>query len=55
MAPYKSTVLAKYIAAFMNEKRADMNITKIQKTTFIAHGIYLAIRESPLVDEHSQF
>lgn len=54
MAPYKSTVLAKYITAYMNDMRVDINITKIQKLTYIAYGVYLAITGERLIDEHPQ-
>jgi uncharacterized phage-associated protein len=52
MAPYKSTVLAKYIAAYLNDKGADVNMTKIQKLTYIVYGTYLAVNGKRLVDEH---
>jgi uncharacterized phage-associated protein len=52
--PYKSTILAKYIAAYFNEKAVDINITKIQKLTYIAYGVYLAVKGERLVDEHPQ-
>jgi len=54
MIPYRSTLLAKYIAAYFNDKRADVNITKIQKLTYIAYGSYLAIFDARLIDEHPQ-
>jgi hypothetical protein len=30
MEQYRSTTLAKYVAAYFNEKHVDINITKIQ-------------------------
>jgi uncharacterized phage-associated protein len=54
MTPYKSTILAKYIAAYFNDKATDINITKIQKLTYIAYGVYLAVLDERLVDEHPQ-
>jgi uncharacterized phage-associated protein len=54
MEPYKSIILAKYIAAYFNEKRADINMTKIQKITYIAYGTYLAVTGERLIDEHPQ-
>jgi uncharacterized phage-associated protein len=54
MKPYRSTLLAKYIAAYFNEKAVDINMTKIQKLTYIAYGVYLAVMEERLVDEHPQ-
>jgi uncharacterized phage-associated protein len=54
MGPYKSTILAKYIAAYLNEKRVDINMTKVQKLTYIVYGAYLAIKGERLIDEHPQ-
>jgi len=54
MRPYKSTLLAKYITAYFNDKGADVNITKIQKLTYIAYGSFLAIFDERLIDEHPQ-
>jgi uncharacterized phage-associated protein len=51
---YKSIILAKYIAAYLNNKNIDMNMTKIQKLTYIAYGTYLAIKDERLTDEHPQ-
>jgi uncharacterized phage-associated protein len=52
MKPYKSTILAKYIAAYLNDRGADVNMTKIQKLTYIVYGTYLAITGEVPVDEH---
>jgi uncharacterized phage-associated protein len=54
MKCYQSTILAKYIAAYLNDKYADVNMTKIQKLTYIAYGIYLAVTGERLIDEHPQ-
>ena len=54
MKPYKSTILAKYIAAYLNGKRVDMNITKLQKLTYIMYGTYLAATGERLIGEHPQ-
>jgi uncharacterized phage-associated protein len=51
---YESTILAKYIAAYFNSKRADINMTKIQKLTYIAYGMFLAVKNEPLINEHPQ-
>jgi len=51
---YTSTILAKYIAAYLNDKRLDINMTKIQKLTYIAYGTWLAVKNERLVDEHPQ-
>jgi uncharacterized phage-associated protein len=52
MKPYKSTILAKYIVAYLNSRGADVNMTKIQKLTYIVYGTYLAVKGERLVDEH---
>jgi uncharacterized phage-associated protein len=54
MKQYESIILAKYIAARLNEGREDVNITKLQKLTYIAYGTCLAVTGSRLVDEHPQ-
>jgi uncharacterized phage-associated protein len=54
MKCYQSVLLARYIAAYFNDKRADVNMTKIQKLTYIAYGIYLAVTGERLIDEHPQ-
>jgi uncharacterized phage-associated protein len=54
MEIYKSTILAKYIAAYLNDKQANVNMTKIQKLTYIAYGVYLSVTGSRLFDEHPQ-
>ena len=51
---YTSTVVAKYIAAYLNNKRADINITKIQKLTYIMYGTWLAVKNERLTDECPQ-
>jgi len=51
---YTSTILAKYIAAYLNDKRVDINITKIQKLTYIMYGAWLAVKNERLTDEHPQ-
>jgi uncharacterized phage-associated protein len=54
MERYDSTILAKYITAYFNDKRIDINMTKIQKLMYIAYGIFLAVKGERLVDEHPQ-
>ena len=54
MRPYKSTLLAKYITAYFNDNGEDVNITKIQKLTYIAYGSFLALYNERLIDEHPQ-
>lgn len=49
-----SVVLAKYIVAYANEHHFGINMTKVQKLLYIAYGIYLAVKNSRLTDEHPQ-
>lgn len=51
---YKSTIVATYVAALANERRVSVNMTKIQKLLYIAYGIYLAVKNSRLTNEHPQ-
>ena len=51
---YDSVLMAKYIAAYLNDRKASVNITKVQKLLYIAYGTYLAIVGDRLVDEHPQ-
>ena len=54
MGQYQSIILAKYIAAYLNDKHVDMNITKIQKLTYVMYGLYLAATGERLIDERPQ-
>jgi len=51
---YNSVEFAKYIAAFWNDRKADINMTKIQKLLYIAYGTWLAVSGDRLVKEHPQ-
>lgn len=51
---YNSVIIAKYIAAMANEKHIGINMTKIQKLLYIAYGIYSAVKDERLTDEHPQ-
>ena len=51
---YNSTEVAKYIVASANERHISINITKVQKLLYIAYGVFLAIRECRLTNEHPQ-
>lgn len=49
---YNSVIVAKYIAAKANSMRYNINMTKIQKLLYIAYGIYLAVKDVRLTNEH---
>ena len=49
-----SVVLAKYIAGYANANRFVINMTKLQKLMYIAYGIFLAVTEERLTNEHPQ-
>lgn len=51
---YNSVTVATYIAALANNKRLGINMTKIQKLLYIAYGVYLAVKNSRLTNEHPQ-
>lgn len=51
---YDSVTVARYIVAQANERRVTINMTKLQKLLYIAYGLYLAVREERLTDEHAQ-
>ncbi|MDR2004871.1 MAG: DUF4065 domain-containing protein [Prevotella sp.] len=51
---YNSVQLAKFIAAYFNAKNADINMTKVQKLTYITYGIYLALKDDRIIEEHPQ-
>lgn len=51
---YKSTEVAFYIAAKANEQHYGINITKVLKLLYIVYGVYLAVKEERLTDEHPQ-
>lgn len=48
---YNSVDVAKYIAAYANEHKFSINVTKIQKLLYIAYGLYLSVRGKRLTDE----
>lgn len=51
---YNSVVMAKYIVAFANERQISINVTKIQKLLYIFYGLYLAVKNVHLINEHPQ-
>lgn len=51
---YNSVVVAKYIIAIANDKHLSINMTKVQKLLYIAYGIFLAVKEERLTNEHPQ-
>ncbi len=51
---YSSVLIARYIVAMAQDKGLPINMTKVQKLLYIAYGIYLAIKDDRLIDEHPQ-
>jgi len=51
---YNSVLMARLIAAYANDKGFSINMTKIQKLLYVAYGLFLAVEEERLVDEHPQ-
>lgn len=51
---YNSVLFAKYIVAKANSCGIAINMTKVQKLLYIAYGIYLAVCDKRLLDEHPQ-
>ena len=51
---YDSVEVAKYIAAYWNERGVEINMTKLQKLLYIAYGTWLAVKNERLCDEHPQ-
>lgn len=51
---YNSVDVARFIIATANEKRISINITKVQKLLYIAYGLYIAVKDERLTDEHPQ-
>ncbi len=49
---YNSVVMAKYIIAVANSRRITVNITKVQKLLYIAYGVFMAVTEERLTNEH---
>lgn len=49
-----SVDLAKYIASYANAKSVGINMTKLQKLLYITYGVYLAVKEKRLTNEHPQ-
>lgn len=51
---YTSVDIARYIIAVANKKGKSINMTKLQKLLYITYGIYLAVNDSRLFEEHPQ-
>ena len=51
---YNSTDLARYIAAYANDHRYNINMTKVQKLLYATYGIYLSVKNERLLNEHPQ-
>jgi uncharacterized phage-associated protein len=51
---YNSVSVAKCIAAYANEHRYLINMTKLQKLLYITYGIYMVVKDMRLTNEHPQ-
>lgn len=51
---YNSVDVAKIIAAYANEHKYSINMTKIQKLLYIAYGTFLSVKNTRLTNEHPQ-
>lgn len=51
---YNSVDVAKYIIAYANDNNFIINMTKLQKLLYIAYGVYMAIKNERLTNEHPQ-
>lgn len=51
---YNSVTVACYIVALANSKRYGINMTKLQKLLYVAYGVYLAVKNERLTNEHPQ-
>lgn len=51
---YNSVDVAKYIIAQCNKAHFGINMTKMQKLLYIVYGVYLAIYNQRLTNEHPQ-
>lgn len=52
--PYTSVNIARYIVALSNSKGVPINMTKLQKLLYVAYGLYLAVNNTRLFEEHPQ-
>ena len=48
---YNSILVAKYLLALANQKKRNLNVTKVQKLLFIAYGYFLSKLDVKLLDE----
>lgn len=51
---YNSVDVARYIIAYANEYNFVINMTKLQKLLYICYGVYLAVANKRLTNEHPQ-
>lgn len=51
---YNSVVVAFFIAAWANQNRVSINLTKTQKLLYVAYGANLVISNDRLCNEHPQ-
>lgn len=51
---YNSVTVAKFVVAYAHKECITINMTKLQKLLYIAYGLYLAVKNSRLLNEHPQ-
>lgn len=51
---YNSTIVARYIVAYANANRFGINMTKLQKLLYITYGVFMAVKNARLTNEHPQ-
>lgn len=51
---YNSVTIASYIVAYANEHKFGINMTKLQKLLYITYGVYMAVKDARLTNEHPQ-
>lgn len=51
---YNSVTVATYIVAYANKHHFGINMTKLQKLLYIAYGVYMAVKNERLTNEHPQ-
>lgn len=51
---YNSVTVAKYIVAYANAHNFGINMTKLQKLLYITYGVYMAVKNERLLNEHPQ-
>ncbi len=51
---YNSVDVAQYIIAYANDNNFGINMTKLQKLLYIVYGVYIAVKNERLTNEHPQ-